>query len=87
MSAIDEFKRLRQSCIDDGLLTRAIGRGNLRITKKGRELVKRGASLDEEVASALQDVLRTRWLDRREALVSLVLFARQRLRDLRRAEP
>jgi hypothetical protein len=87
MSAIDEFKRLRQSCIDDGLLTRAIGSGNLRITKKGRELVKRGASLDEEVASALQDVLRTRWLDRREALVSLVLFARQRLRDLRRAEP
>jgi hypothetical protein len=51
----DEYKELRQSCVDDGLLTKAFGRGNLRITKKGREVVKRMAVLDEEVAAALQE--------------------------------
>jgi hypothetical protein len=76
-----EFERLRQSCIDEGLLAPAFGRGNLRITKKGREVVKLAAITDEEVASALQEALRTPWLDRRSALVAVVLLARQRRRD------
>jgi hypothetical protein len=78
-SSYDEFTKLHQSCVDDGLLAPAFGRGNLRITKKGREVVKLAAIVDEEVRSALQDALRTPWLQRREALVTLVLFARQRL--------
>lgn len=80
-SSYEEFKGLEQSCLDDGLLAPAFGRGNLRITKKGREVVRLAAITDEEVASALQDALRTPWLERRGALVTLVLFARQRLRS------
>ena len=53
----DEFKQLHQSCIDDGLLTSAFGRGNLRITKKGRQFVKLAAATDEEVLSALQEAV------------------------------
>jgi hypothetical protein len=71
-----EVEQLEQSCLDDGLLASAFGRGNLRITKKGRELVKISAIVDEEVASALQDALRTPWLERRQALVDLVLLIR-----------
>ncbi len=74
----EEFEELRRSCIEDGLLGRGFG-GQLRITKKGREVVKLAAVVDEEVASALQDALRTPWLERRSALVALVLLARQRL--------
>ena len=74
----DEFKELRQSCIDDGLLKRAFGRGNLRITKKGRQVVKLAAIADEEVASALQEAVSAPLLERRQALVTLLLFARQR---------
>jgi hypothetical protein len=73
--------RLRQSCVDDGLLTKAFGRGNLRITKKGQEVVKRMAVLDEEVAAAVQEALGTPVLERREALVTLLLFARRRELD------
>jgi hypothetical protein len=76
--SLEKFEELRASCIGDGLLTRGLG-GYLRITKKGRKFVKLAAITDEEVSSALQDALRTPWLDRRGALVSLVLFARQRL--------
>ncbi len=79
-ASYEEFKELEQSCLDDGLLAPAFGRGNLRITKKGREVVKLAVIVDEEVASALQDALRTPWLERRSALVALVLLARQRLR-------
>jgi hypothetical protein len=75
----EEFKKLHQSCIDDGLLTKAFGRGNLRITKKGREFVKFAAMADEEVASALQEAIHTPLLERREALVTLVLLARERV--------
>ncbi len=74
----EEFKELQTSCLEDGLLARGLG-GRLRITKKGREAVKLAAIVDEEVASALQDALRTPWLERRSALVALVLLARQRL--------
>jgi hypothetical protein len=38
------------------------------------EYVKTFAVVDEEVASALQDALRTPWLERRDALEALVLF-------------
>jgi hypothetical protein len=78
-ASYDEFKKLHQSCIDKGLLAPAFGRGNYRITKKGRELVKLAAVVDDEVATALEDALHTPWMERREALVSLVLFACQRL--------
>jgi hypothetical protein len=77
----DEYKELRQSCIDDGLLKKAFGRGNLRITKKGQEVVKRMAVRDAEVAAAVQEAVHTPLLERREALVTLLLFARQRERD------
>jgi hypothetical protein len=77
----DEYRELRQSCVDDGLLTKAFGRGNLRITKKGQEVVKRMAVLDEEVAAAVQEALGTPLLERREALVTLLLIARQRELD------
>src|SRR5205807_6216894 len=76
--SFEEFEELRRSCIEDGLLTRTFG-GRLRITKKGQELVKRAAILDEEVAWGVQEALRTSWLDRRSALVSLVLTARLRM--------
>jgi hypothetical protein len=75
----EEFEELRTSCIEDGLLARGFGR-QLRITKKGRELVKLAAIVDEEVAWGVQEALRTRWLERRGALVALVLLARQRSR-------
>jgi hypothetical protein len=75
--SLGEFEDLRASCTEDGLLARGLG-GYLRITKKGREFVKIAAITDEEVADALKDAVRTRWRDRREALVSLVLFARLR---------
>jgi hypothetical protein len=74
----DEFKELQQSCIDDGLLTPAFGRGNLRITKKGRQLVKLAAIAVEEVASALEWAVHTPLLERRQALVTVVLVARER---------
>jgi hypothetical protein len=74
-----EHMELRQSCLDDGLLTSAFGRGNLRITKKGRKVVKYKAVTDEVVADALQEALRTPWLERREALVAVVLVAKERL--------
>ena len=76
--SLEEFEELQTSCIEDGLLTRTFG-GQLRITKKGRELVKLTAIVDEEVAWGVQEALRTPWLDRRSALVSLVLLARQRM--------
>ena len=75
----EEFEELRTSCIEDGLLARGFG-GQLRITRKGREVVKLAAVVDEEVASALQDALRTPWLERRSALVALVLLAERGLR-------
>jgi hypothetical protein len=78
-ASYEEFKELRQSCLDDDLLAPVFG-GKLRITKKGREVVKVAAITDQEVASALQDALRTPWLERRSAFVALVLLARQRLR-------
>jgi hypothetical protein len=31
---LDEYEQLEQSCVDEGLLTKAFGKGNLRITKK-----------------------------------------------------
>jgi hypothetical protein len=77
MGTVDDFKKLEVSCIEDGLLTRRVG-GGLRITKRGREVVKLAAITDEEVAAALQEALQTRLLDRGDALVTLVLFARQR---------
>ena len=80
MGSVDDFKKLEASCIEVGLLTRRFG-GGLRITKRGREAVKLAAATDEEVAAALQDALRTRWLDRGDALVTLVLLARQRLSE------
>jgi hypothetical protein len=79
VDSVDDFKKLEASCIEDGLLAR-FG-GGLRITKRGREVVKLAAATDEEVAAALQDALRTRWLDRGDALVTLVRFARQRLSE------
>jgi hypothetical protein len=87
--SIDELKKLQQLCVDIGLLTKAFGRGNLRITKQGSGVVRLAAALDEEVASAVQEALRTPWLERREALVSLLLFACHRLqtRDSGRTEP
>jgi hypothetical protein len=72
------FKDLEASCIDDGLLARGFG-GKLRITKKGRDAVKLAAIADAEVASALAEALRTPWLERRQALVALVLFAREQV--------
>jgi hypothetical protein len=74
----EELKGLQTLCLEDGLLARGFG-GRFRITKKGREAVKLAAIVDEEVTSALQDALRTPWLERRSALVTLVLFARERL--------
>jgi len=74
----EEFEELRTSCIEDGLLARGFG-GQLRITKRGREVVKLAAIVDEEVASAARDALRTPWMERRSALVALVLLARRRL--------
>lgn len=79
-ASYEELKELEQSCLDDGLLAPAFGRGNLRITKKGREVVKLAAITDEEMASALQGALRTPWLERRSALVTLMLSTQQRLR-------
>jgi hypothetical protein len=75
---LDELNTARQSCIDEGLLTSAWGKGNLRITKKGRQYVKYNALADEEVEAALKEAIRTPWLERRSALVSLVLVARLR---------
>ncbi len=75
--SLHDFQRLRASCLEDGLLARTF-RGNLRITKKGRNLVKIMAITDEEVALAVREATSLPWLDRREAFVSLVLLARQR---------
>jgi hypothetical protein len=66
--------KLRQSCIDEGLLVPALGRRNFQDLEEGMEYVKTFAVVDEEVASALQDALRTPWLERRDALEALVLF-------------
>jgi hypothetical protein len=78
MAWLDEYDQIEQSCIDEGLLTKAFGKGNLRITKKGQQFVKLAAATDEEVFAALQEALATPWLERREALVTLVVIARQR---------
>ena len=78
MESADAFRELQETCLTDGLVKRGFG-GELRITKKGRELVKLAAISDEEVASALQDALRTPWRDRGSTFVSLVHFARSRL--------
>jgi hypothetical protein len=78
-ASYEEFKRLEQSCLDDGLLAPAFGRGNLRITKKGAKFVKLASLLDEEVASGVEETLHTPWLERRAALVALLLTARQQL--------
>ena len=77
MESLEDFARLKQSCLEDGLLAPAFG-DNLRITKKGQKLVKLMAVADEEVALALEEALREPWLDRRAALVSVLLFARMR---------
>jgi hypothetical protein len=61
------------------LLTSAWGKGRLRITKKGRNFVKLAAMADDEVASAVQRATRSPWLERRQALVTLVLVARLRV--------
>jgi hypothetical protein len=78
MAWLAEYEQLEQSCIDEGLLTKAFGKGNLRITKKGQQFVKLAAATDEEVAATLQEAVHTPWLERREALVTLVVFARHR---------
>jgi hypothetical protein len=77
MESLEDFVRLEQSCLDDGLLAPAFG-GNVRITKKGVKVVKLAAVADEEVASALKEALREPWLQRRAALVSVLLLARTR---------
>jgi hypothetical protein len=74
----DQFNELQASCLEEGLLARGLG-GALRITKKGREAVKLAAIHDGEVASALEEALGTPWLERREALLALLLYARERL--------
>jgi hypothetical protein len=75
---LPDIRELESACLEDGLLARGLG-GRLRITKKGRDLVKLATILDEEVAHEVQEALRTRWLDRQEALVAVVLLARARL--------
>jgi hypothetical protein len=50
---VNDVRRLEQWCLDDGLLARGLG-GTLRITRKGREVVKSAARYDQEVAEALQ---------------------------------
>ena len=72
MDSFEDFERLRQLCVEDGLLKPTFGAGNLRITKRGQNFVKVAASADPEVAEAVQDVLRSPFLERREALVSVV---------------
>jgi hypothetical protein len=69
-----DFNTLEQSCIAEGLLKPAIG-GVPRITKKGREVVKATALVDDEVADALRDALASPLMARREALVSVLLLA------------
>lgn len=73
MESPEHFMTLKQSCLDDGLLAPAFG-GNLRITRKGRELVKLMAIADEDVASALREALHEPWLQRRAAFVPLHEF-------------
>ena len=80
MESFEDFARLQQACLDDGLLARALGKKNLRITRRGTDFVRVVALADEEIASALEEALHTRWLDRREAFVSVVLLARMRNR-------
>ncbi len=77
MESLEDFARLEQSCLEDGLLAPAFG-GHLRITKKGQKVVKLAAVADEEVASALEEALREPWLERRAAFVSVLLLARMR---------
>lgn len=77
MDSFDDFVRLEESCLEDGLLAHAFGR-NLRITKKGQNVVKLAALVDQEVASALEEALREPWLERRGALVAVLLLARAR---------
>lgn len=79
-----EFEELRTSCIQDGLLSRGFG-GQLRIMMKGRELVKLAELADEKVASALQDALRTPWLERMHASTRGARTGRRGLADLLRA--
>ena len=73
----DEFRALEQSCLAEGLLKPAFG-GVVRITKKGREVAKATALVDDEVADALREALGSPLLERREALVSVLLLARMR---------
>jgi hypothetical protein len=77
IESLEDLVRLEQSCLEDGLLARAFG-AKLRITKKGQKVVKLPAVADEEVASALEEALREPWLERRAALVSVLLLARMR---------
>jgi hypothetical protein len=77
MESFEHLARLEQSCLEDGLLAHAFGR-NLRITKKGQNVVKLAALADEDVASALEEALREPWLERRAAFVSVLLLARMR---------
>jgi hypothetical protein len=77
MESFEDLARLEQSCLEDGLLAHGFGR-NLRITKKGQNVVKLAALVDEDVASALDEALREPWLERRAAFVSVLLLARMR---------
>jgi hypothetical protein len=79
MDSFEAFERLKQSCVEDGLLKPAFGAGNLRITKKGQDFVNGAAIADPEVGEALEEAVRSPWRERRGALVSLLLFARERL--------
>jgi hypothetical protein len=78
--SIEQFMEAEQSYLDESLLKRGFG-GKPHITKKGRDLVKFAAPLDEEVADALREVLRSRWRDRRAELVTLMIFVRSRVRN------
>jgi hypothetical protein len=57
------------------LLARGLG-GALRITRKGREVVKSAARDDQEVADALQEALRSPLLSRREKVSVAMWFGR-----------
>jgi hypothetical protein len=73
-ASLEEWRALEQACFDEGLLAHGFGKLP-RITKKGRELVKQYALIDEGVRDALEWALSEPWLDRRSAFVTVLKTA------------
>ena len=77
-SDYEDFEKLKQACIDEGLLKRGLF-GRLKVTDQGWRVIELAATVDEGVQESIEVAERAPRFERRSARAALVLVARNRL--------